>query len=283
MLRDPVRVVLEVTNEGEGDEFSAQVKEWGQGDKLGRMVVAPLKWVRSQDEKITIAPGMTEQLVIATLEAGPAPSAAPSRGTEPAKGVVSVLVDWEPRGSLADLTFWKAEDFETRTWSLHVVISSSRCGVPHHQGVRLHLFGKAADAPPPAHLFTAGGTLDRPTLRGSPFPLPKSGATQSAESQMAEACITLISLRIDGARLLAASPTPETYAAWKEELGAWNRVVVLTGKQFLSPLQQNRLAVVTYPRLPFAPIVNDEHRDLKNALLARLNVLDQMLAELDCK
>jgi len=170
-----MKAVLEVTNDGPTDEFQAQVVEWGRGDNLSRLSVASLKWVENGATRSTLANGITGKLEIATLERGLADPRLTNSDGEPARGMVSVLVDWLPRDSLRDAAYWNAEDFESSVWSLHVVVSGAKCIGPHHQGVRLHLFGKSADAPPPSGLSASGWVLSSPTLRIGLFDLTPAG------------------------------------------------------------------------------------------------------------
>jgi hypothetical protein len=160
----PVRAVLRITNHSEADDFQAQIMAWGEGDRRFPAAARSLRWAKNGAEVVRIFPGQSEYLEIARLQRSPSP---PGRPDGP-RGVVSVLVDWESRGSLLDSVYWDPEDFQTSIWSLEIVISASRRVAPLRQGVRLHVFGKAADDPT-GKVRRYGWGLQAPTIRLSLF------------------------------------------------------------------------------------------------------------------
>jgi hypothetical protein len=177
VMEFPMLVALGITNKGPTDKFHAQVVGWGEGDRLEPMPPMTLRWLRPRDSRLLkIASGITEYLEIAYSELRVADTFPPSPKGQLA---VEVHAEWHRAGALGYYLFSEPPtDFETRTWSLHVIVATLGSEGQQSQGVRLHLFGKTEDAPA-GHRVRQGWYFSSPTLGISLFdltPAPESNA-----------------------------------------------------------------------------------------------------------
>jgi hypothetical protein len=165
----PATAVLGITNNGETADFEAQVIAWGNKDDLSRATAVRLKWVGGA-EKMTIGPGITEYLQIASIERREPPPVRPD-----VKGSVTVQADWVYLGVLMLGVFGgSVSRFGPHVWSIHVVVSSGKASAPFHQGVRIHVFDRAVDDPT-GKLAERGWEPETPIMRLSLFDIQPSG------------------------------------------------------------------------------------------------------------
>jgi hypothetical protein len=166
-------MVLGVTNRGGADEFQAQIVAWGGDETLNAVPPQTLKWVNTEGPLKKIAPGITEYLEIAHLVR--------ESSEDGRRGIATVHVGWNLSKFLGMHSYHSSEDFQTKIWSLRVIVAALEKQGQRSQGVRLHLFARPADDPTGNMVKRGLPLLPSPVLRMSLFdlnaPLPLASNT----------------------------------------------------------------------------------------------------------